>query len=94
MSSTADIPPAGQLTPLVLRAIEAGSGQATNQQITEFVTQTLGLSAERIAELHDPVLGKGRTELEYRLAWSRTRLRQQGKIVRRTAGVWALAGHS
>ena len=94
MVTKADLPRPTELTAVVLRAIQAAGGQATNTQISEWAAQDLGLSAEQLGLLHDPILGRGRTELEYRLAWARTRLKHEGRIQRRSAGVWALESQS
>ena len=94
MVTKADLPTQAELTAVVLRAIQAEGGRATNEQIAEGVVEDLGLSADKVALLHDPELGRGRTELEYRLAWARTRLKEQGRIHRRSAGVWALKSNS
>ena len=76
----ADLPRPAELTARVLGAIEAAGGRATNDQIADWVAKDLGLSADQVERLHDPELGRGRTELEYRLAWARTRLKQQGRM--------------
>jgi hypothetical protein len=78
----AGIPTVRQLIPSVLKALEACGGEASNEQIEEF--------ARRIFALEAGVGGAGRSELGYRLAWARTKLRQDGKIERRTRGSWAL----
>ena len=92
MPQEAGIPKVVDLVPRVLRAIESRGGVAINEEIAAFVIRELGLSPQQASEPHDKVLGKGRTELEYRIAWARTRLRQQGKITIRSGKVWGLAG--
>ena len=90
MSSAAELPKVRDLVPHVMRAIESQGGLATNEEIAALIVRELGLSSEQVSEPHDKVVGKGRTELEYRIAWARTRLKSMGKIERRSRGVWGL----
>ena len=86
------LPTAANLTQPVLKALSALGGVASNEQIEELVAADLGLSREESSRLHGES-GKGRrTELGYRIAWARTRLRREGKIVNRAKGMWALSG--
>jgi restriction system protein len=73
----------------VLNALRAKGGEATNSEIREAVATELNLTADDLAALHKP--GKGtRTEVEYRLAWARTRLKNEGVIERARPQVWRL----
>jgi restriction system protein len=84
--------PSGESLDLaVLEAIEACGGAATNREISEYVASNLALSAEQISAPHGEFGEGGRTELEYRLAWARTRLRGKGKIFNESKGTWANA---
>jgi restriction system protein len=84
------VPPATKLMPLVMKAIEGNGGVATNQEIEKAVAAALELTPEEASMPHGE-LGEGsRTELGYRVAWARTRLKREGKIVNRSKGVWAV----
>jgi len=49
----------------------------------------VGLSDEQLEILHDPEKGS-QTEIEYRLAWTRTYLKKYGALENSSRGVWAL----
>lgn len=89
MAAESALPPASKLMPAVLKALEASAGVASNEEIERFVVADLGLAPEQ-AGLPRSETGR-RTELGYRIAWARTRLRQQGRIVRKGRGRWSLA---
>ena len=70
-----------------LRAMHALGGSASIQEITPQVIRDLGLGPSITEQPH----GDGnRTELEYRLAWARTRLKHVGVIQNSARGVWFL----
>lgn len=76
VKSSAMVPSIGELMLPSLAAIGDAGGEATNDQIRETVACRLALSSDAVARTHGP---KGtRTELEYRLAWARTRLAKHG----------------
>ena len=85
------LPTASQLASFVLRALEALGGEASNQKIEEFVASDMKLTPEQAAAPHGEFREGGRTELGYRIAWARTKLRREGKIVNKSKGIWALA---
>lgn len=85
------MPSATKLAPVVLKALEARGGVATIQQIEEFAVTDLGLTPEEASRPHGERREGGRTELSYRMAWARTKLRREGKIVNRSRGVWELS---
>lgn len=63
-------------------------GNATNAQVEREVADELGLSAEdRDARIPNETM----TTLAYRIAWRRTALRMEGRIVRAGHGVWRVA---
>jgi len=70
------IPPNAELVKYVLEAIEHHGGTAKNQEIRQYVINTLGLSDEVISEIHSG----SRTKLEYQLAWART-IAKQKKLI-------------
>lgn len=71
-----------------LQAVRDLGGSATISEITEMVAKALDLTQEQQAIPH----GQGRTKLEYRLAWSRTRLKLIGLLTNAgsRSGVWAV----
>ena len=71
-----------------LRAVEDATGVASNDQIRESVVRRLALSPEAVRLPHGPK-GK-RTELEYRLAWARTRLSKRGWLEPAAPRMWRL----
>lgn len=76
------------IEPTFVAIVELG-GSATNDEIREKVIEMLNLSDEIVDEPH---LGKGtqRTELEYQLAWARTKLKIAGAIKNSSRGVWMI----
>ena len=84
------IPTAAALSPFIVRALERLGGEGALQEIYEEVLSELHLTPEELRIPH--VEGKRRSELDYRMAWARTRLRHQGKIERVDRGIWRLTG--
>jgi Mrr N-terminal domain len=82
------IPRSVDLVPLVLEALQSLGGAAPSREIDDFVIQRLGLSAELIRQPHSD--GQSRTEIKYRLAWSRTLARRSGLIVLDSYRTWTL----
>ncbi len=72
-----------------LQALKKLGGSATTEEIYNKVTELVQLSNEQLEILHDPERG-GQTEIEYRLAWSRTYLKKYGILENSSRGVWAL----
>ncbi|MDE2686842.1 MAG: restriction endonuclease [Chloroflexota bacterium] len=70
-----------------LRAIHELGGSASIHEITPRVIEDLGLTQPITERPHE---GDNRTELEYRLAWSRTRLKDAGFIENSARGIWSL----
>ena len=70
-------------------ALVALGGSATVDEIREQVIKALSLSDEIVDEPHK---GKAtqQTELEYQLAWARTRLKSYGAIINSSRGVWMI----
>ena len=70
-----------------LDAIRRAGGSASIGEIVELVIQECNLPEYVTSQLH----GDGpRTELEYRLGWTRTYLKRRGLITNSARGVWAL----
>ena len=75
--SVSEVPPIGRLLEPALSALARQGGTCTNEEMHAAVVEALGLSPEQVRELHGTT---SRTEVEYRLGWARTRLRQEGLI--------------
>ena len=86
--SEGTVPSYATLMQPVMDALHASNGQASNAEICAYVVQTLALPAAVAAQAHKP--GAALTELEYRLQWTRTYLRQYGLIDSARRGHWLL----
>lgn len=73
----------------LMQALAALGGSGTIEEIFHKVSEIMELSEDDLAVLHDPKKG-GITEIEYRLAWSRTYLKAVGLLENSARGVWAL----
>src|SRR5690349_17968137 len=72
-----------------LNALKRLGGSANVNELDAAVTSSLGLTDEEIQIPH--ISGSDtRTEIEYRLAWTRTILKVAGLIENSSRGVWAL----
>jgi len=85
----ADIPTFDALMNPVIEALKELGGSGTIEEINTKTTEIAGLSDEQLEVLHDPNKG-GQTEVEYRLAWTRTYLKKYGVLENSTRGIWAL----
>lgn len=89
MSTRSAIPRAVDLIPEVVRALEQQGGTASSKTIDDLVIQNLGLPKHLTDQPHRE--GKdGRTEIKYRLAWSRTLAKRAGKIALIETRTWTL----
>jgi restriction system protein len=70
----------------VLEAMKALGGSASIGELDEQVTKNLALDQDDIAQMHD----ERRTELHYRLAWTRTYLKAAGYLDNSSRGIWVL----
>jgi len=73
----------------LLRAIRELGGSGTIAEINSRTIEILELPDELIEVIHDPQRSSG-TEVEYRLAWTRTYLKKYGLLDNSSRGVWAL----
>lgn len=72
----------------VLEALKRAGGSATNSEILEAVADDLHLSEQQRTITRTP---KGsRTQLDYRLAWSRTLLKNLGAIANDAPHTWSV----
>lgn len=85
----ARVPTYDRLMNPTIQALKALGGSGTIEEIYNKVTELEGLSDEQLEILHAPDRG-GQTEVEYRLAWSRTYLKKFGIVENSSRGVWAL----
>jgi restriction system protein len=72
-----------------IQAIKLLGGSGTIEEIDNKVADIAGLTDEQQEVLHNPDKG-GKTEVEYRLAWTRTYLKIYGALENSSRGVWAL----
>ena len=85
------VPTHDELMNPTLQALRVLGGSASIQELDEKVIGDLQLPKRVVEQVH----GKGsQTELEYRLAWTRTYLKKYGLITNSGRGVWALTPES
>jgi restriction system protein len=75
-------------TPLVAALKQLG-GSATIDEMNVRILENMKLPQAVLEELHQPGKSNG-TEVEYRIAWARTYLKQYGILENSTRGVWSL----
>ncbi len=71
-----------------IKALKQLGGSASNKEIEEKVAEILNLNEEQVNDIHNG----NRTKFSYRLAWSRTYLKNFGAIINSKRGIWALTG--
>ena len=70
-----------------IEALRALGGSGAIQEINEKVIELEGYTDEQLAVMH----GHGeKSEIEYRLVWARTNLKNLGAVTNSSRGVWAL----
>ena len=74
----------------VIRALKNLGGSGTIEEINNKVAEIENIPSEQLEILHNPEKG-GATEIEYRIAWARTYLKQYGVIENSSRGVWSLS---
>lgn len=80
------MPTSAELESAVLRALESQGGSSTNTEIYQWVLNNL-----KISQSQQEIMRSGnRSEIEYRLAWARTRASKKGLIHRNGPSSWAL----
>ncbi|MAT98213.1 MAG: restriction endonuclease [Anaerolineaceae bacterium] len=89
METNHKLPTFDQMMNPLLRALKELGGSGTIEEIYTKVTEDLNLSDEVVEVLHNPEKSS-QTEVEYRLAWTRTYLKKYGLLENSTRGVWAL----
>lgn len=73
----------------VIQALRQLGGSGTIEEINLKASEIADVSDEQLEVLHNAEKG-GQTEVEYRLAWTRTYLKKYGVLENSTRGVWAL----
>jgi restriction system protein len=73
----------------MLDALKRLGGSATVDELDRAVSSSLGLTDKQLQIPHGRE-NDARTELEYRLAWTRTILKTAGLVTNSSRGVWAL----
>ena len=84
-----DIPTFDAMMNPVIQALKALGGSGTIEEINAKATEISRLSDAQLDVQHNPEKG-GQTEVEYRLAWTRTYLKKYGVLENSSRGVWAL----
>jgi len=83
---TVKFPDSATLETSVLNAIKEFGGSAKANEIDMFVIKALQLTQEQISQIHSG----NRTEIQYRLAWVRTKAKNRGLIERGAKNTWQL----
>jgi restriction system protein len=74
-----------------IQALQILGGSGTTEEILEKVVQILNVPDKILEILHGST---SQTEIEYRLAWSRTYLKKYGLLQNSSRGVWSLVSTS
>ncbi|MCQ2381111.1 MAG: restriction endonuclease [Acidaminococcaceae bacterium] len=82
------IPTDEELTDATLKVLQELGGSGTNEEILDKIISFFNLS-NKVADLeHKGSLN--RTELDYRVAWAKTRLKNAGYLENSSRGVWSI----
>lgn len=81
-----DWPTSDQLEKSVVEAITDLGGKANNEEILKWTIKSLAISDEQLGIMRSG----NRSEVEYRLAWARTRASKKGMIHRSGPSQWSL----
>lgn len=74
-----------------IQALQVLGGSGTTEEIYDQVARLLNLSDKVLEILHGST---SQSEVEYRLAWSRTYLKKYGLLENSSRGIWSLASTS
>ena len=86
MTDAVSIPTHDSLMNPLIQALRELGGSASIKELNSKVVEIAGLTDEQMEVAH----GNHRSEVEYRLAWTRTYLKAYGLIDNSTRGVWSL----
>lgn len=87
MRKTVGVPAYNEMMQELFQAIKELGGSGTIQEIDDKTIEILGLSPEVLAVMHNDT---SKSEVEYRLVWTRTYMKKVGILENSTRGVWAL----
>jgi len=79
-------PSSYELTKAILEVLVKFEGSATVEQLDKEVIDLLNLSSE----LKSKMRSGNRSEIQYRLAWVRTKAKQKGLITRESPKLWKI----
>lgn len=83
---TVKFPDSSALEASVIKALEANGGSARTDVIDKFVAEDLRLTPEQLGAIRSG----NRTEIQYRLAWVRTKAKGRGLIEKTANRTWKL----
>lgn len=89
--SASSVPTFDSMLIPIIQALQALGGSGTIEEIYEQVVQLLDLSDQVLEITHGST---SQSEVEYRLAWSRTYLKKYGLLENSARGVWSLVSTS
>ena len=73
--------------PFVIDALKRSGGSSTNEELLESIANLAALTDQQTSLLH----GDGpRTEVDYKIAWAKTYLKNAGFLENSARGVWRL----
>ncbi len=81
-----DLPTSDQLEMAVIESITDLGGKANNREILQWAVKSLAISEAQLGIMRSG----NRSEVEYRLAWARTRASKKGLIHRSGPSQWSL----
>ena len=93
MTDFPTVPRRDELMNPLLEALKSLGGSASIAELNDKIAEILGLTEEQLAVPHSDNRG---SKVAYRLAWTRTYLKQYGLLENSSRGIWALtaAGRS
>lgn len=83
---TSKMPTSVELSASLLKILAQHPNGLPVHEIDQTVIQDLGISSE----LANQIRSGNRTEIKYRLAWCRTKAKQQGLVERKPPNTWKL----
>lgn len=89
--SASSVPTFDSMLLPTIQALQILGGSGTTEEIYEKVVQLLNVSDKVLEILHGST---SQSEVEYRLAWSRTYLKKYGLLQNSARGVWSLVSTS
>ena len=87
MRKTVEVPAYHEMMQELFQAIKELGGSGTIQEIDDKTIEILGLSPEVLTIMHGDT---SKSEVEYRLAWTRTYMKKVGILENSSRGIWSL----